>query len=173
MTGLTDWSATNGRAKRVGVMHGLLNLGVTALYAASLAARRRDERAAGRTLAYLGYALSNASACLGGHLVFGEQIGVNHAAAQELPYEFVRVMPEAELNEGELRKVNAGGVPVLLWRRGDQIHAIYEICSHLGGPLAERRIGGRHSALPVARLTLLARRRQRCGWPGDAPAAVL
>ena len=36
VTGLTDWSDTGGRARRVGMMHGLLNAGATALYGASL-----------------------------------------------------------------------------------------------------------------------------------------
>ena len=31
ITGLTDWSETDGRAKRVGLVHGLLNLSATSL----------------------------------------------------------------------------------------------------------------------------------------------
>ena len=41
VTGLTDWTETDGRAKNVGLMHGLLNLTATGLYTASLLARRR------------------------------------------------------------------------------------------------------------------------------------
>jgi uncharacterized membrane protein len=70
VTGLTDWSDTGGRARRVGMMHGLLNAGATALYGASLWLRRRERRRAGRHLAYLGYTASMAAAYLGGHLVF-------------------------------------------------------------------------------------------------------
>lgn len=77
VTGLTDWSETSGRARRVGVMHGLLNVGATALYGASLLLRRRGDHRTGRNLAYLGFATSLASAYLGGHLVFNERIGVD------------------------------------------------------------------------------------------------
>jgi uncharacterized membrane protein len=79
-TGMTDWSETGGRARRVGLMHGLLNAGSTALYGASLLLRRRGQRRAGRNLAYLGYAVSMTSAYIGGHLVFNERIGVDRPA---------------------------------------------------------------------------------------------
>ena len=81
VTGLTDWSETNGRARKVGLLHGLLNVGATVLYSTSLVLRRKQKRNAGMGFAMLGFAVSSASAYLGGHLVFGEQIGVNHAAA--------------------------------------------------------------------------------------------
>ena len=34
------------------------------------------------------------------------------------------------------------GVPILLVRRGEQIFAVAETCSHLGGPLAEGKLDG-------------------------------
>lgn len=92
VTGLTDWSDTSGRARRVGMMHGLLNAGATALYGASLWLRRRDRRRAGRNLAYIGYTASLVSAYLGGHLVFRERVGVDHMASQNSAREFEQVM---------------------------------------------------------------------------------
>jgi nitrite reductase/ring-hydroxylating ferredoxin subunit/uncharacterized membrane protein len=142
VTGLTDWSATDGRARKVGLLHGLLNAGATVLYTTSLVMRRRRNRGAGVGLAMLGYAASSAAAYLGGHLVFGEQVGVDHTAAQEMPKEFVAVLDEGELGEGELKKVEAEGVPVLLVRHGGEIHAIAHTCSHMGGPLSEGRLEG-------------------------------
>ncbi len=142
VTGLTDWSETNGRARKVGMLHGLLNVGATALYTTSLILRRKQKRNAGMGLAMLGYAVSSASAYLGGHLVFGEQIGVNHAAAQEMPKEFVPVLPDTELREGEMKRVDAKGVPVLLVRREGAVCALAHTCSHLGGPLSEGKLEG-------------------------------
>ena len=142
VTGLTDWSEINGRARKVGLLHGLLNVGATALYTTSLVLRRKHKRNAGIGFAMLGYAVSNASAYLGGHLVFGEQIGVNHAAAQEMPKEFVPVLADAELREGEMKRVEAGGVPVLLVRREGAVCALAHTCSHLGGPLSEGKLEG-------------------------------
>ena len=142
VTGLTDWSETNGRARKVGLLHGLMNVGATVLYTTSLVLRRKNKRNAGIGFAMLGYAVSNASAYLGGHLVFSEQVGVNHAAAQEMPKEFVPVLDDAELQEGEMKRVDAGGVPVLLVRREGAVCALAHTCSHLGGPLSEGKLDG-------------------------------
>ncbi|MDQ3920253.1 MAG: Rieske 2Fe-2S domain-containing protein [Acidobacteriota bacterium] len=142
LTGVTDWSETDGRARKVGLLHGLLNAGATVLYTTSLVMRRRKKRSAGAGFAMLGYAVSSAAAYLGGRLVYGEQIGVDHTAAQEMPKEFVAVLAEGELGEGEMKKVEAEGVPVLLVRRGGEIHAIAHTCSHLGGPLSEGKLEG-------------------------------
>src|SRR3954470_14797129 len=68
VTGLTDWQATDGPARRVGLVHGLLNVTATALFTASLVCRKRRERSTGRTLAALGYGVAMAAAYLGGHL---------------------------------------------------------------------------------------------------------
>ena len=70
--GLTDWQATDGPARRVGVTHGLLNLTATGLYAMSLVERNRRNRGAGRRPAYCGFAVSSISAWLGGNLVCTE-----------------------------------------------------------------------------------------------------
>jgi nitrite reductase/ring-hydroxylating ferredoxin subunit/uncharacterized membrane protein len=142
VTGLTDWSETDGRARKVGLLHGLLNVGATVLYSTSLVLRRKQKRNAGIGFAMLGYAVSNASAYLGGHLVFGEQIGVNHAAAQEMPKEFVPVLADTELREGELKRVDAAGVPVLLARCEGEVCVLAHTCSHLGGPLSEGKLEG-------------------------------
>lgn len=142
VTGLTDWSETYGGARKVGLLHGMLNAGATALYATSLVMRRKKKRSAGVGFAMLGYAVSSAAAYLGGHLVFGEQIGVNHAAAQEMPKEFVPVLADAELAEGHMKRVDAAGVPVLLVRCEGEVCAVAHTCSHLGGPLSEGTLEG-------------------------------
>ena len=142
VTGLTDWSETSGRARKVGILHGLLNVGATALYTTSLVLRRKKKRNAGVGFAMLGYAVSSASAYLGGHLVFGEKIGVNHAETQKMPKEFVPVLPDAELEEGEMKRADAGGVPVLLVRLQGAVCALAHTCSHQGGPLSEGKLDG-------------------------------
>src|SRR5262249_29976523 len=83
VTGLIDWTATDGRARRIGLMHGLLNTTAAAPYGASFWLRRRKRQRAGRNLAYLGYATSISAAYLGGHLVFRERVGVDQPAAQQ------------------------------------------------------------------------------------------
>lgn len=143
VTGITDWSDTYGRGRKIGLTHGLLNAGATLLYTTSLLMRRRKKtRRAGLGFAMLGYAVGSVAAYLGGHLVYGEQIGVDHTAAQEMPHEFVPVLAENELPENKLTKVDAKGVPVLLVRQNGQIHALAHTCSHLGGPLSEGKLEG-------------------------------
>src|SRR3954462_1656181 len=75
ISGATDWSDTQGKAQRVGAVHGMLNLGAAALYAGSLVARRAERRGIGKALGFLGYGFVLASAYLGGELSFGLKIG--------------------------------------------------------------------------------------------------
>jgi nitrite reductase/ring-hydroxylating ferredoxin subunit/uncharacterized membrane protein len=137
LAGITDWQATHGHARRVGLAHGLLNTGGVVLYAASLTARGRGDRAAGRGLSLLGFAVAGCSAWLGGDLVFAEKIGVDHADRRPLPKDFKAVLADSELAEGQMRRVDVEGVRVLLARCNGRVHAIGEVCSHLGGPLSE------------------------------------
>ena len=47
VTGLTDWSETSGRSRRLGLVHGLLNIAATGLMAASWLERGNGGRSAG------------------------------------------------------------------------------------------------------------------------------
>ncbi|HEX7832608.1 MAG TPA: Rieske 2Fe-2S domain-containing protein [Thermoanaerobaculia bacterium] len=143
ITGFADWSETDGRGKKVGVVHATLNMTATALYVASLGTRRRS-RQAGIGLSLLAFGLANAAAYLGGHLAFGEQIGVNHTEAPTSgkPESFVAVLRSDELADNTMVRVMAEGVAILLVRRNDRIFAIAETCTHLGGPLSEGKLDG-------------------------------
>jgi nitrite reductase/ring-hydroxylating ferredoxin subunit/uncharacterized membrane protein len=142
VAGLTDWQATDGAARRVGVTHGILNLTATGLYAMSLIERNRRNRGTGRLLAYCGFAVSSIAAYLGGNLVYGKQIGVNHTAGEPMPERWTDAGAEADLPEDRPTRAMAGDVKVLLVKRGGQIHAIAEVCSHLGGPLSHGKLDG-------------------------------
>jgi nitrite reductase/ring-hydroxylating ferredoxin subunit len=86
----------------------------------------------------LGYSIALTSAYLGGHLVFNNQVGVDHTADTEgYPKDFVAVLAEADLAEGTMKRVEANAVPVLLAKKHGRIFAIQENCAHMGGPLAE------------------------------------
>jgi nitrite reductase/ring-hydroxylating ferredoxin subunit/uncharacterized membrane protein len=140
LAGATDWSATDGTARRVGVAHALLTSTATALYGASWAARRAEARGLGRVLALAGYAVVGLAGYLGGELVYRHRIGVDHAQDDALPADWIPVARLEALGEGELVRGEAAGVPVLLVRRGHTIHALGATCSHLGGPLAEGQV---------------------------------
>jgi nitrite reductase/ring-hydroxylating ferredoxin subunit/uncharacterized membrane protein len=153
ITGLADWSKIGGgQPRRIGLIHGLLNATATVCYLTSLCFRLGRARHTGRRLACLGYVISAAAAYLGGHLVYQEQLGVDHTAGFSPPADFVPVLADADLREDELRRVDANGSPILLVRKGAHIYAIAERCSHLGGPLSEGKLEG-HAV--------------RCPWHGS------
>lgn len=136
-TGTADWSDTSGEARKIGVVHGVMNASAAALYSASWLLRKQGQLGLGRAVSTVGFGLVMASAWLGGHLVYQERIGVDHAREQELPDEWTAVLPDAELPADTLKKVQAGEASVLLVRQRGEILALAERCSHLGGPLSE------------------------------------
>ncbi|MDP9159395.1 MAG: Rieske 2Fe-2S domain-containing protein [Acidobacteriota bacterium] len=146
-TGFTDWQDVDPPARRVGLIHGLLNLGGTSLMLASLIMRKKKSRSWGHGLAALGYATAMAAAYLGGKLVYEQKIGVDHADA-ELPAKFTTVLAESELPEAELKRADFEETQILLVRRGKTIHALAETCSHLGGPLSEGKLKGNSVVCP-------------------------
>jgi nitrite reductase/ring-hydroxylating ferredoxin subunit/uncharacterized membrane protein len=144
LSGLADWSDIQGKPQRIGALHGLLNATATVLYGSSYALRKADKRGAARGLSFLGYAVVLGSAYLGGALSYTQRIGVNHAADpdEDLPKNFERACDAAELTENQLKKATVNGVDIVLLKRGNQIFALGEKCSHLGGPLSEGKVEG-------------------------------
>jgi len=139
VTGMTDWQHTVAQDRRVGFVHGMLNVSATALYTISLALRRRGARATGRTFADLGFAVALGAAYLGGHLVYRKRIGIDHAPRPEWD-DFLAALPERELTESIPRRVDVRGVAVVLVRRAGRVYALAETCAHLGGPLSEGQV---------------------------------
>jgi nitrite reductase/ring-hydroxylating ferredoxin subunit/uncharacterized membrane protein len=136
-TGLADWQFTTDEPRRVGLMHALLNSSALILNIASFILRRYDCRPIGRNLSFAGFALASSAAYLGGHLVYEDRIGVDHAAGQPAPADFTPVLAEADLPEDQPRRADAPGMPLVLVRHGGQIYAHADTCAHLGGPLSE------------------------------------
>jgi len=135
--GIADWSYTMDKPKRVGFVHGTANVVATSLYAGSLVARSKGNRSAGVALSALGYNVLLFSGWLGGELAYRFGLGVDHTAFQEGPTEWVVVAGAQDVEEGQLLRVEANGVPVLLVRSHGQVYAISDTCTHLGCSLAE------------------------------------
>jgi nitrite reductase/ring-hydroxylating ferredoxin subunit/uncharacterized membrane protein len=136
VTGLTDWSETQGESRRLGLVHGLLNIAATTLMAAAYVRRRNSPDAKARACAWTGLAIAAGAAYLGGDLVYDERIGVTHAD-EEAPETFVAVAKSDELAENSMMCVRAGDAHVLLVRQHGRLHALSHACAHLGGPLSE------------------------------------
>jgi nitrite reductase/ring-hydroxylating ferredoxin subunit/uncharacterized membrane protein len=149
VTGLTDWHKTDGKARRIGVVHGLLNVVGTGFFTASWLLRRSAKhRNLAIGLGFAGYAIGSASAWLGGHLISEERISVDHADRPALPDGFFPVFPANDLMESEPRRAEVGGTPIVLVKRAGRIYALVETCSHLGGPLAEGQLEGNSIRCP-------------------------
>jgi len=146
--GVTDWSDVDPPARRTGLIHGLLNISATAMFAISLILRKKRSRAAGRFSAALGYGIMTFAAHLGGKMVYENRVGVDRTAGQPLPQNFVAVLAESDLADDKPTRAVHNGVPILLVRRRDRLFAMAETCSHFSGPLSEGKLVGESIVCP-------------------------
>jgi nitrite reductase/ring-hydroxylating ferredoxin subunit/uncharacterized membrane protein len=139
--GMADWQHTDGRDRRLGFIHGLVNSTALGLNLASIRLRRQDRRTTGRLLSAAGWSCMAIGGYLGGHLVYRRRIGADHADRSPVPRDFQPVLPLAELPENqpwrveiwdEIARQNIG---IALVRQGDNVYALGARCSHQGGPL--------------------------------------
>jgi nitrite reductase/ring-hydroxylating ferredoxin subunit len=137
LTGTADWSVTAGRERRLALLHGLANGTALMIQLAALTARLRGRRHTGQVLSLAGIGASLASAFVGGELVFGRALMVDHTVWTQGPADWRPVLADAELADGAMRAVDVEGRQVLLARLGGVVHAMENTCSHAGGPLAE------------------------------------
>jgi nitrite reductase/ring-hydroxylating ferredoxin subunit/uncharacterized membrane protein len=138
--GLNDWSDTEGKSRRVGLVHAVANGTALCLFSSSAVARASGSRSVGKTLGLAGFGVLMFGGFLGGHLAFSNGINVNRTADRTGPRKWTPILSESELADGEHRKVDAGKVSVLLYRSGAGILALDSVCSHMGGPLEEGTI---------------------------------
>jgi nitrite reductase/ring-hydroxylating ferredoxin subunit/uncharacterized membrane protein len=136
--GFADWYHTAGGSRRTGFVHAALNTAALGLFAGSLGARRAGSLGAGRALSASGFVTLLASAYLGGTLVYRQRIGVDHSPIAAGTTGEVWI--DAALGEGERRRVDVDGVPVLLVREQGRVYALAERCAHQGGPLGDGHV---------------------------------
>lgn len=148
-TGMTDWSDVDPPARRTGLIHGLINIGGTALFLTSLILRKKGSRAAGRIFAALGYGVMSYAAHLGGKLVYEHRVGVDRTDGEVFPDAFTAVLRESELADEKPTRAVHDGVPILLVRRGNRLFAMAETCSHFSGPLSEGKLVGNSIECPL------------------------
>lgn len=132
-TGVADWTVSDGRERRLGLLHGLLNAAGLGMQLVSLTSSRTGYR----RWSWAGFAVSSAAAYLGGELVFGRGLMVNHDAWVAGPQEWTPVLGDADLPEGGMRAARVEGRDVLLSREGGRVSALEGACTHAGGPLHE------------------------------------
>jgi nitrite reductase/ring-hydroxylating ferredoxin subunit/uncharacterized membrane protein len=143
VTGLNELADTeDGGEVTIMTAHGVGNVAAVTLYGLSYVFRRGGARRLGTVLSLAGAGVMTGSGFLGGHLSFRKGIGVNRTAFEPPVRRWTAVLDEAELPEGEARKVSVGGADVLVLRRGDRVLSLANRCSHRGGPLHKGTIEG-------------------------------
>ena len=137
--GISDWRYLMGGSRRMGTAHALLNASGLALNTTSLILRAGGRRNAGRLAFLAGYSLVGMGAHLGGELSYGYGLRVNRNVYEDRgPHEFVAVLDENELSQGEMRRVETDGVGILVSRASSgEVCAIAATCNHFSGPLQE------------------------------------
>jgi len=141
--GLADWSQMHQQQQRVGIVHAAANTVAAACYGASLVARRRGRRGAGKAWSLAGLGVLSFSGFLGGHLAFRQAAGANHAEAVPhlVPAGWQDLCALDDLEgDGVPQRRDLGSVALLVVRRGDRIDVLSDRCSHLSGPLHEGRL---------------------------------
>lgn len=133
--GLADYSRIPNHAARHGALHGMLNLTGFALYLLSFGARRKGQRGLGMALSAAGLGAATVSAWIGGDMVYRQRVGTNHAVDTGEPEHWTPVLADRDLAEGEAKRIDVIGTPILLTRRNGEVYAIGAVCSHAGGPL--------------------------------------
>ncbi|HEY1456714.1 MAG TPA: Rieske (2Fe-2S) protein [Candidatus Dormibacteraeota bacterium] len=144
VTGYTDFHDTIGRERRTAMLHGLTMTGVLLIELVSLGLRLEapGTRMGAILLSTVGWLGALAGAYVGGHLTYGIGSAVNHNAFLQGPADFVRVGRREDFPEGQMRRVDASGLPVVVLRRLGLLYAMGAVCSHAGGPLDEGNLDG-------------------------------
>jgi len=135
-TGVADWSVSDGRDRRVGLLHGITQTVALTLVAGSVALHLADIHEGAVVLLVAGTGLSMSSAYLGGHLVLGRGVMVDHTAWTVGPRAWTRAVKVDAIAEGEAEAAEVDGRRVLVSRTDGVVSAIEDRCSHAGGPLS-------------------------------------
>lgn len=144
VTGMADWSVSDGEDRRVGLFHGLLNGAATTLQGASLAARLAGRRGPAKVLGATSMAVTIAAGFVGGHLVQGRAAMVSRVATNTGPTRWAKAVLDADLADGAPLGVEVDGRKVLLYRAGPgaDVLAIDDLCSHAGALLSRGPVVG-------------------------------
>jgi nitrite reductase/ring-hydroxylating ferredoxin subunit/uncharacterized membrane protein len=142
IAGVADYSAIDQSATALATAHGLLNSAGLVLNLVSIRDRVSGNRNQGVLLSTVAFGLLNVSAWMGGDMVFHKRVGVDHSETSDQPKQWQAVLDATELPERTPKRVDIEGVPVLLYRDGNDVYAIGAVCSHAGGPLDEGTFEG-------------------------------
>lgn len=142
VAGYNDWSKLHDQQLRVGVVHSVANLLATGLYAVSFVQRTRGKHGSGKFFSYAGLVVAAGGGFLGGHLTYRQAAGVNHT--EDTPHLFPKgwhpLAPLHDIADGQLEHHIVEETSLLVFRQGDDVSVLSDVCSHLSAPLHEGKV---------------------------------
>ena len=139
LAGWADYADEHEEQQRIALVHAASNAVGVGLFALSLREEDRTVRTgAARALALAGMSANGLGAALGGHLSYRWASGANHAehVPHTTPSGWYAVAELDALADGAPHQVHVGHEPVLLVRRGSDVFAMADRCTHLSAPLS-------------------------------------
>lgn len=140
LTGIADYTGTDGKVRRYATIHSLLMVVSTVSYLVSLLIRFGVVAGSHETavaVSVVGYVFLTIGAYIGGELVYDLGYMVDRHAWRGGGTKWAQLEP-AEFPEGTLAKAKAGAQSVVVVRRGDTLFALHDTCAHAGCSLAEK-----------------------------------
>jgi nitrite reductase/ring-hydroxylating ferredoxin subunit/uncharacterized membrane protein len=142
VSGLADYSVTDGTARVRATLHGTLMTVSLLLLLVSIGLRAGApaDRTIPIALGIIAFVLITAGAFVGGDVVFvfGNMVSrhaFRGAGTKWIGLDLGGVTDLAALPEATPTKAKAGINDVVLVRLGDTVHAMHAVCAHAGGPL--------------------------------------
>lgn len=141
-TGAVNWADfDDAKPRRVGIVHAAANTVALLCHVASYRNRRRGRRLRAKAWSTAGLGALGVGGFLGGHLAYGQGIGVLRTAWDDRPEGWVDALPFDSLAEGKPTAVRVGEVEVVLVRSAvGTVSALTARCNHMGGPLQEGEV---------------------------------
>lgn len=135
LSGLAEWSETEGKERRVGLLHAGTSSAAFALYGCSYLARRRERHVAGVVLGVVGGVVAVIDGYVGGHLTLALGVGVGRTAFLGFPEAWTVAVDADALSHDRPVQACVAGSEIVLVSRGDAVFALADRCNYRGGQL--------------------------------------
>jgi nitrite reductase/ring-hydroxylating ferredoxin subunit/uncharacterized membrane protein len=144
VTGLADYSETEGAALTRATLHATLMVIALLVLIVSLVFRAGapTDRTVPIALSIIGFLIVSAGAYIGGDVVYllGNMVSrhaFRGAGTRWIHLDTGELTDLGQLPEATPTKMRAGINDLVVVRVGDEIHAMHNVCAHAGGPLSE------------------------------------
>jgi nitrite reductase/ring-hydroxylating ferredoxin subunit len=141
VTGIADYSDTDGLARARATVHNTVMIVTLVVYGLSFVIRSGapEDRTFAVVTALVAAVLLTVGAYVGGEVVYALGNMIDRHAWRSGAADWVR-LDLSDVGEGVPARVMAGAHPLLVVRHGEAVYAMDEICAHAGAPLSEGKI---------------------------------